>query len=105
MLALNMFDGIFDRRDLDNLLTLLEPATDVHAQLRPWGWKSTFTSTLHGLPVQISLLPPWTAGHLNLALTDEIRRDMRVCLDHLAAPRIWLHAEPMTITLQPSTND
>jgi hypothetical protein len=97
-----MFDGIFDRRDLDNLLTLLEPATDVWAHLRPWGWKSTFTATLVGLPVEISLLLPWSAGHLNIALTHEIRLDMRARLNGIDAPRIWLHADPTAITLQPS---
>ncbi|MBB5871926.1 hypothetical protein F4553_005305 [Allocatelliglobosispora scoriae] len=105
MLLLNMFDGIFDRRELDNLLTLLEPATDVWAHLRPGGWKNTITATLCGLPVEISLRPSWTAGHLNLALTDEIRRDLRARLDRITAPRIWLHAEPLTITLEPSTDD
>jgi hypothetical protein len=102
---LNMFDGIFERRDLDNLLNLLAAATDVRAHLRPWGWKSTFTATLSGLPVEISFLPPWTAGHVSFDLTDEIRHGMREQLDRITTPRIWLHAEPRAIDLQPSTDD
>jgi hypothetical protein len=102
---LNMFDGIFARRDLDNMLSLLAAATDVHAHLRPWGWKSTFTATLSGLPVEISFLPPWTAGHVSIDLTDEIRHGMRAQLDRITTPRIWLHAEPRAIDLQPSTDD
>jgi hypothetical protein len=100
-----MFDGIFDRRDLDNLLTLLNPATDVWAHLRPWGWKCTFTATLCGLPIEISFLPPWTAGYLAIDLTEGIRDGMRTQLDRITAPRIWLHAEPATIDLQPSTDN
>lgn len=104
MLGLGMFDGIFDRRDLDNLLTLLDGAADAYANLRPWGWTCTFTATITNLPVQVDILPPWTAGYLSIALTDEVRRDMRTQLDGLQAARIWLHAEGRVITLRPSAD-
>ncbi|MDI1461058.1 hypothetical protein QEZ54_08790 [Catellatospora sp. KI3] len=39
-LTLGLLDGIFERRDLDNLLTLLAPASDVRAHLRRRGHKS-----------------------------------------------------------------
>ncbi len=99
---LNIFDGIFDRRDLDSLLTLLDPATDAYANLRPWGWPCTFTATITGLPVQVDIRPPWTAGYVSVDLTDEVRRGMRAQIDRLQSPRIWLHAEDRVITLRPS---
>lgn len=97
-----MFDGTFDRRDLDNLLALLDPATDAWARLRPWGWRCTFAATLHGLQVEIDILPPWAAGEVGVDLTEEIRRGMRAQLDRITTPQIWLHAEPRSIILRPS---
>lgn len=100
-----MFDATFCRDELQILLARLAGVADVIADLRESGWPCTISGKIGHLELQIVSRPLWARGHLVIGLNPQRRQHLATTLETLTHPRIWLHAEPDAIRLEPSPDD
>jgi hypothetical protein len=89
-----MFDGVFDRNELFNLLALLQLGNSIRANLRDNYWPHCeFDLRIYHLEVTVRIRTLFARGGWNHALTPELLDHMLEQQMTITEPRIWLHAE------------